>query len=32
MEVHAPLDSGHDLWVGAGVRCERGERALEAAA
>jgi hypothetical protein len=28
--VHAPLESGHDLWVGAAIRCERGERAVEA--
>lgn len=28
--VHAPLESRHDLWVGAALRCERGERAMEA--
>jgi hypothetical protein len=28
--VHSPLESRHDLRVGAAIRCERGERAVEA--
>lgn len=27
--VRAPLETGHTLWVGAALRCERGERAVE---
>lgn len=28
--VHAPLETGHDVMVGVALRCERGERMVEA--